>query len=202
MLHDIKRSTAQLSCLLLASAMLPLAALAQATPEQIAELGKSLTPMGSPRAGSEDGTIPEWTGGITAPPPGYVEGGHLVDPFAADSILFTITPANLEQYRDKLSVGQVAMLEKYPDTYKINVYTTRRSAAYPQRVYDALAANAAGAKLIADGNGVSGAVIASPFPRTDCMRSGTTSFATRGATSRVPTFRSRRSAGDLSPRSS
>ena len=27
--------------------------------EQIAELGKSLTPMGSPRAGNEDGSIPE-----------------------------------------------------------------------------------------------------------------------------------------------
>ena len=49
----------------------PASALAQATPEQVAELGKSLTPMGSPKAGNAEGTIPEWTGGISSPPEGW-----------------------------------------------------------------------------------------------------------------------------------
>ena len=34
-------------------------------------LNKFELAMGSFRAGNEDGTIPEWTGGITTPPPGY-----------------------------------------------------------------------------------------------------------------------------------
>jgi hypothetical protein len=120
--------------------------------------------MGSLKAGNEDGTIPEWTGGITEPPPGFDPKKHLPDPFADDAILFTIDASNVAQYKDKLSLGQVAMFEKYPDTYKMHVYPTRRSASYPQRVYDAFAANASGATLTQGGNGLSGAVITSPFP--------------------------------------
>jgi hypothetical protein len=164
MFHHITTTIAAVLCLLLASLALPSHSDAQATPEKIAELGQSLTPMGSPRAGSADGTIPEWTGGLTAPPANYKEGEHLVDPFPDDAILFTITPTNLDQYRDKLTVGQIAMFEKYPDTYKMNVYQTRRTAAYPQRVYDALASNAKTSALAHEGNGVTGAVITSPFP--------------------------------------
>jgi len=164
MRQEIQRSIAPFCCLLLAVAAFASSAAAGATAEQIAQLGQSLTPMGSPRAGSEDGTIPEWTGGITEPPAAYVPGEHLADPFADDPILFTINAANADQYKDKLTAGQVAMFEKYPDTYTLPIYQTRRTAAYPQRVYDAIAANAAAATLTAEGNGVSGAIITSPFP--------------------------------------
>lgn len=138
-------------------------AAAKVTAEQAARLGQDLTPMGSERAGNADGSIPEWTGGLTTPPPGYEPGMHHPDPFADDPVLQTITAANADQYADKLSAGQLAMLKKY-DNYKINVYRTRRSAAYPQRVYDAFRANAVNSELVADGNGISGAAIASPFP--------------------------------------
>ena len=37
--------------------------------------------------------------------------GFLADPFASEKPLFTITAANLDQYKDKLSDGQVAMFK-------------------------------------------------------------------------------------------
>ena len=45
---------------------------AGAKPDQVNRLSEDLTPMGSIRAGNAEGTIPEWTGGITEPPAGYV----------------------------------------------------------------------------------------------------------------------------------
>jgi len=128
-----------------------------------APFGEGLTPMGAEQAGSKDGAIPAWTGGITSVPAGYKPGQHHPDPFAADKVLFTISASNADQYKDKLSPGQLALLKTY-DTYKMPVYPTRRSASYPQRIYDAVAANAKTAKLVADGNGVSDAIGGIPFP--------------------------------------
>jgi len=131
--------------------------------EQADRLGKDLTPFGAEKAGNADGTIPAWTGGITTPPAGYEKGMHLIDPFAADKVLFTITAGNLDQYADKLTAGQQAMLKAYP-SYKMNIYPTHRSASAPQRIYDATKAIAVTAQLIEGGNGVTGAVIGIPFP--------------------------------------
>lgn len=134
--------------------------------------GPEYTPMGSERAGNADGTIPEWTGGLSKSIPGYQPRSFHPDPFADDKILFTITPENVDQYKDKLGVGQIAMFEKYSD-YKMNVYPTRRSVAYPQFVYDAFKHNALNAEIVPDegrpggkpnGYSPSGAKIASPFP--------------------------------------
>ena len=55
------------------------------------------------------------------------------------------------------------MLEIYP-TLSLPVYPTRRSAAFPKRIYEATRRVAATAKLTAGGNGVTGAVIGIPFP--------------------------------------
>ena len=56
-----------------ATAAILTAGLAQAntTSAKAAQLGNSLTPMGSEKAGNADGTIPAWDGGITRPPAGY-----------------------------------------------------------------------------------------------------------------------------------
>ena len=136
---------------------------AGASSEEIARLGADLTPLGAEKAGNEDGTIPAWEGGITAPPEGYKPGKHYVDPYAADKILFTVTGKNVDQYADKLTPGQQALLRTY-DTYKMNVYPTRRSASYPQRIYDATKKVAATAGLAENGFGVTGSVIGIPFP--------------------------------------
>lgn len=131
---------------------------------QAGELGKDLTPLGAIKAGNANGTIPAWTGGVTKAPAGYKAGGHHVDPFASDKPMFKIDSTNVSQYKDKLSPGQVEMLEKYTDYY-MTIYPTRRSASYPQYVYDASMKNDKTSSLINDGNGVTGASIASPFPK-------------------------------------
>ena len=131
--------------------------------DQVARLGQDLTPLGGERAGNADGTIPEWTGGITEPPAGYTVGEHHRDPFAGDRPLFVIDATNLDEHRDRLSVGHQRMLETYP-SFNIPVYPTRRSASLPQRIYDATRDIAATARLVDDGNGVGDAVIGIPFP--------------------------------------
>ncbi|MDE0309129.1 MAG: DUF1329 domain-containing protein [Acidiferrobacterales bacterium] len=136
---------------------------AELTPDQINRLGQDLTPLGAERAGNADETIPEWTGGIVAPPEGYQVGEHHRDPFPDDEILFVIDSNNIEEYREYLSAGHQAMLETYP-SFHINVYPTRRSASVPQRIYDATRSTAATATLEDDGNGVGNAVIGIPFP--------------------------------------
>lgn len=131
--------------------------------DQAARLGVDLTPLGGEKAGSADGLIPAWDGGITTPPAGYKVGDHHPDPYAADRPLYTVTPANFSQYQDKLTAGHVALLKAYPD-YKLEVYPTHRSASNPQRVYDETKKNATTARLTAAGNGITGSVVGIPFP--------------------------------------
>jgi len=133
-------------------------------PGEIHRLSEDLTPMGSERAGNADGTIPAWTGGITQPPAGYKPGDHHPDPFADEKPLFRITAANYKQYADKLGVGQIALLEKYPDTYFMDIYPTHRSTSFPQRTYDMTAENGKTATLIENGEGIADAAEGFPFP--------------------------------------
>ncbi len=147
---------------LLAWALAPSAS-AEISADQIARLGADLTPFGGERAGNAEGTIPQWTGGITEPPAGYTVGEHHRDPYAGDRPRFVIDASNLDKHRDRLSVGHQRMLEAYP-SFRMPVYPTRRSASAPQRIYDATRSAAATAKLVDDGNGVDGAVVGVPFP--------------------------------------
>tara|TARA_R110002072_G_scaffold14582_3_gene60110 strand:+ start:2033 stop:3400 length:1368 start_codon:yes stop_codon:yes gene_type:complete len=137
---------------------------AELSADQVAKLGNELTPLGGEKAGNSDGSIPAWEGGLTQAPSGYSEGGYYVDPYAGDVIKVTITPDNMAEHTDKLTEGHKALLETYPDSFKMNIYPTHRSAAAPQHVYDATKKIAAAAKLTADGNGVDNAIIGIPFP--------------------------------------
>ncbi|WP_305043853.1 DUF1329 domain-containing protein, partial [Geoalkalibacter sp.] len=137
--------------------------LAQLSADEIARLGKDLTPLGAERAGNAAGTIPAWEGGITQPPPGYKKGDHHPDPYADDQIRFTINAANLAEHTDKLTAGHKALLETYPSFF-MNVYPTRRSAAVPERIHDATRRIAGTARLVNNGDGVAGAVNGIPFP--------------------------------------
>lgn len=137
---------------------------AKITPEQAARLGNDLTPLGAEKAGNADGSIPAWSGGITAAPAGYTAGMHHPNPFADDKIILTIDKSNLDQHKNLLSPGQIKLFEIYPDTYKMNIYQTRRTASYPQYVYDATKNIATKAELIEGGNGIINAAIGVPFP--------------------------------------
>lgn len=140
------------------------ALLAKVSQADAAKLGAELMPLGGLTAGNADGSIPAWTGGITKAPEGYKAGDFHPDPFPNDKMLFEITAANYEQYSDYLSDGQKTLFQTYPDTYKMPVYQSRRSASNPQFVYDETAKNAVLAELIEGGNGVKNAAIGVPFP--------------------------------------
>lgn len=153
-----------ISLILLLVVGLAASAGARMTADQVARLGNDLTPLGGEKAGNADGTIPAWSGGQKTPPAGYEEGGYLVDPFAADKVLFTITAANMDKYADKLTEGHKALLKAY-DTYKLNIYPTRRSAASPQYIYEATRRDAGNAELAPGGAGYINTCQGIPFPQ-------------------------------------
>ena len=131
--------------------------------QDASQLGKALTPVGAEKAGNAAGTIPAWDGGLTKPLAGHKPGGHYADPFAADQPILTITAANAESQKDRLTPGQLALFKTYP-SYKMVVYSTRRSAAFPQQYYDETMANPPRAKLAPGGNGVVGTTGGAAFP--------------------------------------
>ena len=152
---------------LVALAVLPAVALAEISADEAARLDQDLTPLGAIRAGNESGTIPAWEGGIKSPAdagfPDFKTGGHHPDPFADDEVLYTINAANMAEYDGVLTETHKALLKTYPD-YFMKVYPTRRSAANPQRIYDATKRISMTASLIDGGNGVIGGTVGVPFP--------------------------------------
>lgn len=162
--------------------------MAQMAAEDVARLGRDLTPMGAIRAGSEDGLIPEWTGRIKGLPPGLKwdgPGTPYPDPYGDEQPLFVITRDNLDQYRDRLSAGQIAMFETYPDTFRMPVYPSHRDFAYNDAYYAKVLYNAQHARLVNDNEGIEGFVggAAFPVPRTGAevvwLTRTTGAFATR-----------------------
>ena len=160
----LKRLT-MLASATLGALAISVGAYAELAAGDLAKLGTTLTPMGAEKAANAAGTIPAWDGGIAKVPAGvnFKTGGTYPDPFPDDKPLFTITAATADKYKDNLSPGQMAMLKQYP-TYKLNVFTTRRTAAYPEGHYKETKECAAKAKLAAGGNGVVGCMGGTPFP--------------------------------------
>ena len=137
---------------------------ARVSQEEASKLNSELTPMGAVRSANPDGSIPAWEGGIKEVPASYKKGDHHPDPFADDQPLLTLTVENYKEHADRLTPGQKAMFERYPETWRMNIYPTRRSASYPQHVYDATVANATTAELTSEGWGVVSASVGIPFP--------------------------------------
>ena len=131
----------------LALSLLACSVMAAVSSEEAAKLDTTLTPLGAEMAGNADGTIPAWTGGLPANAGAVDAGGFLADPFPNEQPLFTITAQNMEQYKDKLTPGQQAMFKRYPETYRMPVFTTHRTA-----------------KLVEGGNGLENFTEANPFP--------------------------------------
>lgn len=132
-------------------------------------LGKDLTCVGAERAANKDGSIPEFSGKWLGTPPGvqYTPnvGQHPVDPYKDDKPLFTITAQNQAQYADKLTDGQKAMFAKYPQTFRLPVYQSRRDFRYPDFVCANARKNAVTAEVGERGLSTKGAVKgAVPFP--------------------------------------
>ncbi|NWH08737.1 MAG: DUF1329 domain-containing protein [Alphaproteobacteria bacterium] len=146
-------------------------AFAKVPDEVAARIGQDLSPSGAEIAGNADGSIPAWTP-MTSPPAGVSydpKTQHPADPFSGDAIKFTIDASNMSQYADKLTEGYQALLRQRQG-YKLNVYQTRRTCALPAFVNEAAKRNASAGDLTRlpdgslDGNGVTGSILASPFP--------------------------------------
>lgn len=131
--------------LFVAVAVLTLATVAahpgQASSDQSARLGGALTPFGAIRAGNADGSIPEYSGGLARTPPIDPRIGY-TNPFEDEVPLYTITAANVDKFKDVLSAGLVMLLKRDARTFRIHVYRTHRTAAYPEDVLAEMEAHA------------------------------------------------------------
>lgn len=167
------------------------AALAKASADEIARLGKDLTCTGAIQAGNAEGTIPPFTGKILGTPPGVQFTPHTgqfqPDIYAQEKPLFEITAANLSQYADKLSEGQKALLQKFPKTLRLPVYPGHRDFRYSDEICAVVKRNAAEAEVVNDGNGVKGymGALSFPFPKTGLELFWNNSMPSRADTEEV-----------------
>jgi len=138
-------------------------AVAAVSADEAAKLKSSLTPLGAEKAGNKDGTIPSWEGGLTQGG-GAKVGDIPVNPYPGDKPLLQVNAKNMAQYAGKLSEGTQALMKKFPDSFRIDVYPTRRSASAPAHVYDHTFKNATRCKTKEAGLSVEGCFGGIPFP--------------------------------------
>ncbi|MGH8461306.1 MAG: DUF1329 domain-containing protein [Stenotrophobium sp.] len=157
------------TCAAAVVAVLPVqSALAKVSAAEAAELnGSKLTCEGAERAGSADG-VAAFTGKYVGTWPGMRHpngaAGYEPGPFANEKPLFTITAQNMAQYESKLTEGEKALLKKYPNSYRMNVYPSHRDFGFAPWVCDTTKKNAVTAEVIHDGHGITGISGAIPFP--------------------------------------
>ncbi|MBP8029659.1 MAG: DUF1329 domain-containing protein [Pseudomonadales bacterium] len=152
------------SVLLLATAVQVEAKVTQAEADK---LGTELTRMGANPKGNADGTIPEYTGTTLGVPKGVDykgTGTYYPNPYPAEKPLFVIDGKNYEKYKENLTDGQVALFKKYPDTFKMKVYPSKRDVRYADRILDNVKRNAVTAEIVPSGNGTKNAFGGAPFP--------------------------------------
>lgn len=132
--------------------------------EEARQLGATLTAVGAERAASADGAIPEYTGGLTRAPAGFAAGsGSRPDPFAAERPLLSIDAANADAHADRLTEGARALLKRYPG-FRIDVYPTHRTVAFPRFVTENTVRLATVAHTTNGGLSLAGVRAAYPFP--------------------------------------
>lgn len=138
---------------------------AEVTPDEARQLGATLTKIGATKAGNKEGTIPEYTGGLTKAPADFKPGsGVWADPFKDEKPLLRIDAKNYQQHADKLSDGQKELFKKHA-TFFMDVYPTHRSAAIPEKVLDKTVRNATTCKTAKGGLAVDQACRGGlPFP--------------------------------------
>jgi hypothetical protein len=142
----------------------PCVSFAAISADEAKKLGTTLTEVGAEKAGSADGSIPAYTGGLSEKPANFdLNSGKRPDPFADEKPLFSIDAKNMGQYADKLTDGTKALMQKNP-TFRVDVYKTHRTVKYPTYVLEHTAKNALTAKTANNGLTLEGAVAGYPFP--------------------------------------
>ncbi len=144
-------------------------AFAAPTADEAAQLGKTLTPLGAIKAGNADGSIPAWDGGLCKPVAGYKPtngkgGWPYVDPYANEKPLYSINASNLSKYADQVPEGTAQLLQRYADSYRLDVYPTHRTACFPDWAYRNTIERVMNPKLVGNTPGITGAHAQFPFP--------------------------------------
>lgn len=142
-------------------------AVAKVSQEEANRLGTTLTPMGANPAGNADGSIPKWTGETLGAPKSVNykgTGTHYPNPYPDEKPLFEITGKNYQQYAKNLTDGQIAMFKKYPDTFRMPIYPSKRDVRYSDRVHENVKQNALHTTLDDDANGTDDVYFGVPFP--------------------------------------
>lgn len=126
-------------------------------------LGKDLTPVGAERQGTATG-IPPWTGGSITAPANWKRGEPRPNPYDAERPLVSISAANVEQYKDRLTPGQIELIKGLKG-YRMDVYPAKRNCGYPADYYARTQKNIGYSKLAENGHDLAAAQTASvPFP--------------------------------------
>lgn len=99
---------------------------AAAPAQDVARLGKDLTMVGADKAGSADGAIPAYQGGLSTPPAGFKQGDTLrPDPYASEKPLLVIDGKNVDQYKDSLTATTVG----WPSVSRPSTSTSTQATA-------------------------------------------------------------------------
>jgi hypothetical protein len=136
---------------------------AAVTAEEAGRLGTTLTAVGAEQGANNDGSIPAYAGGLATPPAGFEAGGPRPDPFAGERPVLVIDGKGMAAHADRLTEGSKALLQKYPG-YRMDVYPTHRSAAFPAFVTENTVKCAATAVASGDGRSFTGCRAGFPFP--------------------------------------
>lgn len=112
------------------------------------QLNNELTPLGAIKKGNGD-AIPAWTGESTFP--------------ADEKPILTITSENYQQFKQNLTVGQVALFAQYAD-FQMPIYPSHRTAVAPEWVYKNTFDNALSTTLNDDQTGFINVKGGIPFP--------------------------------------
>lgn len=156
-MHHARLWVCALTALLIGAPQMVAAKVSEA---EAAKLGKELTPVGAERAGNKAGTIPEWTPvKMGGDPKGFAHNAAV----EADKPIFTITAKDVAKYADSLSEGHKELFKRYPGSYKMVVYPSRRVATFPDKVLQETIKNATRAELD-DPDNPKGAFVGIPFP--------------------------------------
>ncbi len=144
-------------------AMTPLHANVSA--EEARALGTTLTQTGAERAGNADGSIPAYTGGLTRAPASFKPGsGIRPDPFKDEKPLFSIAAKDVARYEGKLSETSRELFKRFPNSFRMDVYKTHRTVAFPQYFIDNTLKNAVNAETEKNGLVLKNALGGVPFP--------------------------------------
>ncbi|MGN6668793.1 MAG: DUF1329 domain-containing protein [Trinickia sp.] len=137
----------------------------------LSAIGAAANAQSVPTSVSHDAPTSGWA-------PGKLRGDYWK--YKGEKPLFSITAANLGQYADKLSPGQLALFKQIKN-YQMDVYPTHRNCAYPEWVQDNTRKNGAGAaKLDASGDYLMTAVLPGlPFPQAKTGQEAIWNYLTR-----------------------